>query len=718
VLLVAAGAMVDAAVAGAAAGIVELLLVAGSARIGWASLPALSLVVVGLSVAVVALAGAPLVVVMRGLGRHPSLRRFAGQIGSPGPDRVRALVGAAVWVASAGLVWLAVFGIQSASQGVFMDADSAALLIATVTTVLAAAALFLGAALAPALGRALASWRGLQRVTRGPAGLVLAVAVVVVVGLAARGVVGSVAPLWDPTPVYSLGAAGVALLIVAVARVSRRLGRRRLLAAGCALAALAVGALGTVGSAPRARRALMAHGELSRSALRVLHRLGDRDGDGFSGAFGGGDCDDGDAAVHPRSREIPGNARDDNCLGGDVEVGALARRLAPAPTADATAPRHDILLVTIDALRADRVSVYGYGRATTPVLDRLAGRGTRFGQAEAPSTVTRLSVPAILFGRYPSALPFERARGVWQLAKHRLPTLASTLAGAGYRTAALLPTQGMVGKQELAGFAETHTATVRAEGEPNPDNAAQVTDRAIAWISRQAKSRGGTAPWFLWIHYVDPHGPYERPPGARDFGSGPEDRYDGEIAHVDAQIGRLLASLSEGGRADRTIIVISSDHGESFGEHGTITHGKSLYEELTHVPLVIAVPGGAARLAAGRVSLVDLAPTVLDLVGLDAPAGMNGVSLAAAVRAGAPVPPHPVLAELLRDRRVPRDLVALYRGDWKLIRDLEVDAVELYDLRDDPDEADDRSDLDVSAELDVELGRVADAELAQLPAQP
>jgi arylsulfatase A-like enzyme len=172
--------------------------------------------------------------------------------------------------------------------------------------------------------------------------------------------------------------------------------------------------------------------------------------------------------------------------------------------------------------------------------------------------------------------------------------------------------------------------------------------------------------------------------------------------------------VAQGGGDRRTIVVVAADHGEAFGDHGTITHGKSLYEEQTHVPLVVAIPGGQPRTAAGPVGLVDLAPTLLDLVGVDTPPGMSGISLAAVIRDGAPVPDHPVLSELVRDARVPRDLLALHTPGWKLIRDLEVDTVELYDLAADPGELEDRSDEPLAAELRERLDRLADTELSPL----
>lgn len=149
-----------------------------------------------------------------------------------------------------------------------------------------------------------------------------------------------------------------------------------------------------MGEAPRARRAVVGHGEASLFVVRWLHRLTDGDGDGFADRFGGADYDDGDPAVFPGAPECPDDGRDENCVGGDVASAALAHRRARRPSAHPDAPRRDILLVTMDAVRADHTSAYGYRRRTTPTLEALAARGTRFDRAVAlPPSRTGLFPP-------------------------------------------------------------------------------------------------------------------------------------------------------------------------------------------------------------------------------------------------------------------------------------------------------------------------------------
>ncbi len=701
-----AHALLDAALAGVALGAADLAVIAARGGLGAPS----ALAAIALSLVIALVAGTPTLLMLRLVGRHPGVRLVATAVRAPGAERVATLVRLAVWLIALAAFWGAAYVIVAFASATYRHAGAAALLSATAIAGAGLVILLIASWLAPAAGRASSHSRALDRLTRGRVALALALFSAAVLAALANVLVQVIAPQWDPAPAYVYAVGGALLVAAAMAGIARRLSARRALLLGAACALVTLAGLVAVGQAPRARGAIMAHGAPSRASLRLLHRLTDGDGDGFSDRLGGGDCDDGDRRVHPRAPERPGNRRDDNCVAGDLAASALAHRQAPRPSRDPRAPRHDILLLTIDAVRADHTSAYGYRRPTTPRLEQLAGRATRFERAESSSSVTRWALPALLFGRHPTSMSVRVERGIRRPDPRGLPTLASTLAAAGYETRAILGLRGMVTDGNVAGFAEVEHLATPVAHLPHPDNAAEVSERAIRWL----RARSGKKPAFLWIHYIDPHGTYQRPPGAPDFGPSDVDRYDSEIAHVDAQIGRLLDAVAQGGGDRRTIVVVAADHGEAFGDHGTITHGKSLYEEQTHVPLVVAIPGGQPRTAAGPVGLVDLAPTLLDLVGVDTPPGMSGISLAAVIRDGAPVPDHPVLSELVRDARVPRDLLALHTPGWKLIRDLEVDTVELYDLAADPGELEDRSDEPLAAELRERLDRLADTELSPL----
>jgi arylsulfatase A-like enzyme len=314
-------------------------------------------------------------------------------------------------------------------------------------------------------------------------------------------------------------------------------------------------------------------------------------------------------------------------------------------------------------------------------------------------------MPALLFGRHTHTLPFTT--GPYPLmTPHALPTLASSLAAAGYRTAAVLSRDLPLSPPAFAGFRDVITVEQRRP-ERNVDNAGAVADRALAWLATPADG-----PRFLWVHMLDPHQPYDVPGDTPRF-PGPLGHYDAEIASADAAAGRIIAALDPA----RTIVVVTADHGEAFLDHHQRFHGSTLHEEEIHVPLVLAAPGLAARTITPSVSHLDLAPTLLDLVGLASPAGMQGLSLRAALH-GAPLPPRIIVAASKPSRLSGRSLVAAYDGRTKIIRDLDAWTVEVYDLATDPGEhAPRRHGAEVARMLDV-LDAATTAELATLPALP
>ena len=185
---------------------------------------------------------------------------------------------------------------------------------------------------------------------------------------------------------------------------------------------------------------------------------------------------------------------------------------------------------------------------------------------------------------------------------------------------------------------------------------AALSDEAVRWLESKAAA-DADPPWFLWLHYFDPHREYRAHPGTTTIeGSAELDRYDAEIAFTDAQIGRVLAALADTGLDRRTAVMFASDHGEEFGDHGGVDHGHTLFEELVRVPLVIRAPGFAPRRVPGTVQVVDVLPTVHELLGLEAPAVREGESLVPAM-VGAPLGERAALAELRRSDR--NDLASL-----------------------------------------------------------
>lgn len=234
------------------------------------------------------------------------------------------------------------------------------------------------------------------------------------------------------------------------------------------------------------------------------------------------------------------------------------------PSASVQTARYNVLLVTIDTLRADRLGCYGYAGAATPVLDALAARGVRFATAIAHVPLTTPSHASILTGLTPLRHGV-RDNGDFVL-PDRIPTLAEAFHDAGYRTAAFVSGFPLDRRFGLARGFDTYDDHL-PHGEDRRRSAYverpadQTTAAVRSWLE------GGTpSPWFLWVHYFDPHSPYEPPPDfAARFAGRP---YDGEVAFVDAQIGVLLALLEAKGLAPRTRVLVTADHGESLGEHG------------------------------------------------------------------------------------------------------------------------------------------------------
>lgn len=377
------------------------------------------------------------------------------------------------------------------------------------------------------------------------------------------------------------------------------------------------------------------------------------------------------AAGRPRARIAAGLL-----LFGAAAAGAGFLFLRPRP-------RPNVLLVTIDTLRADRLGCYGYSKAATPVLDALAGRGVRFTTAIAHTPLTAPSHASILTG----ALPFSH--GVRDNGSFVLPATATTLAevfhAAGYRTAGFIsgfPLDRRFGfargfqlyDDRLARGSDARRASYVERG------AAQTTRAAADWI------RAAGSPWFAWVHYFDPHAPYEPPPElAARFASS---LYDGEVAAVDRELGRVLAAVQ--GAPAGTVVLVTADHGESLGEHGEATHGVFVYDSTLRVPWILAGP----QIPSGRVSAVvargiDVAPTLLDYAGVRVPRGVLGRSLRPAAE-GREMTDAPAYAESLFCRL---SLGWAELRAWRTARFKLIDAPrpELYDLTSDPGETRDLS---------------------------
>lgn len=311
----------------------------------------------------------------------------------------------------------------------------------------------------------------------------------------------------------------------------------------------------------------------------------------------------------------------------------------------------NLVLVTVDTLRPDRLGVYGYEAAKTPVFDQLAAESVRFERAYAHSSLTLPSITTLLTGRLPAAHGLASNGGTLS---EGIDSLTSVLRAAGFRTAAFIGSFALRSETGLSRGFESYTDRYLSKEYFRPENPASfLTDGALVWLADLPPEER----FFLWIHYQEPHGPYIPPgfvappptPGEPELPMSDSNsglgaipryqwlghgrlseykiRYDAEIAEMDRQLGRLLAGLRRRGLFDDTLLVVTADHGEAFGEEDLfLAHGEGLGEVQQRVPLLLRVPGLAPRVRQDRVGLTDVAPTLLKLLGVDA-GGVSGVSL-------------------------------------------------------------------------------------------
>ena len=346
--------------------------------------------------------------------------------------------------------------------------------------------------------------------------------------------------------------------------------------------------------------------------------------------------------------------------------------------------RPDVFLITIDTLRADHVHCYGYDRIRTPALDLLAEQGIRFNQAFTPSPITNSSHTSIMTGLLPSSHGVNDF-GVPLATIY--PTLAELLTKGGYRTAAFIGAVILDSKNLAPGldrgfefydnFPELPTTTSRWGRLER--RGMEVEQRAESWLNTHPAGAH-----FVWVHLYDPHDPYEPPP---PYSEVYKDRlYDGEIAYADSALGHFLAYLKKLGWYEGAMIVVVGDHGEGLGEHHEDTHGIFLYDSTTRVPLIVKLPNRreAGRTVEGQVRTTDIMPTILKLLGIAAPANLDGDSLEPFLN-GIEATPRTVFGETnypLRFGWAP--LRSVRMEGFKFV---EAPKPELYDLRADPGES-------------------------------
>ena len=368
----------------------------------------------------------------------------------------------------------------------------------------------------------------------------------------------------------------------------------------------------------------------------------------------------------------------------------------------------NLILITIDTLRADHLGCYGYGRNTSPHIDQLAKKSVLFRNAITPRPKTSPSLTSILTGLYPHT---HGIRSNWVPLPEKFTTLAELLRKRGYRTAAVVG--NFVLKRKYSGL--DRGFELFDDRMPNRElnrnlrekTAAGINESALRWLEDNRDKH-----FFLWLHYQDPHGPYTAPPEYRNFfvqieedvisadlipkyqflpwipvrggnvdANAYRSAYDREIRYCDEAIGRLLGKLDELG-LNNTVIILVGDHGEGLGEHDYyFDHGKFVYDQSSRVPLIIHAPGvtGPGEIAS-QVNVMSIAPTILDLIGAPIPAGMETTSLLPLIRGTAEDDEECIFIERLNE------LKAVRTDRWKYILNLLTGEAELYDLESDPGE--------------------------------
>lgn len=490
-----------------------------------------------------------------------------------------------------------------------------------------------------------------------------------------------VAYLWSPGVLVVYALVAVFLRLTLGQRARRRLGG----AAGLVMAALLCVSATTYGARGRVRELVEQRSITGQRLVRFYQGLTDRDADGHSFAFGGADCDDADPNVYPGAPDPEGDGLDSDCFGGDGTPGLEDflgdGELAPTPPQTRS---KNVLFVLVDALRPDHLGARGYPRATSPNIDAFAERAVVFERARATSSRSVRSIPSMMTGLYASQIRYG-TEYLYPGVREENELLAEVLAQHGYQTSASIgtdyfsPVHGF-----FQGFSEVEQLDRAGPRHLPVDRAMEMLDRL------QAEAR----PWLLWVYFFNVHLPYLRDRHPSAFGPEPMDAYDTEIQLADAQFQRLLDELDRRGIRDDTVIVLVSDHGEAFDEHGNQGHSFTLYEEEIRSVLMIEAPGFSPRRVDEPVLLLDVAPTLRNLLGLPAPSRIAGRSLVPLMdgMTDARWRQRPLFSELLPDGLFPFDQKAVVSGDDKLIWWVREGRRELFELGRDPRERRDVAD--------------------------
>jgi arylsulfatase A-like enzyme len=414
-------------------------------------------------------------------------------------------------------------------------------------------------------------------------------------------------------------------------------------------------------------------------AVSLLQRLTDVDRDGFSSLFGGKDCAALDRSRFPGARETIANGIDEDCDGADALKAPSQSQVEPKFSSQPRLSEQpfNVLWYIVDSLRPDHLKMYGYPFDTSPTLTALAADAWVFDEAYSQSSTTALSVPSMFSGRNPLSMRFSR--GVFPNASGDETYLSRAFSARGYLSG--LAINAWV-KEFLPGIQHGFERVLVSPPEVNWRSGDYLLSNVFQLVS---EARALNKSFFAVAHVDDVHHPYLSAEGKAvpQFASaGEKARYDAGIALFDQGLRVAVEHLRYAGLWDRTILIVTADHGEEFAEHGGSIHSRTCYEEVTHVPLLIRVPGAAAQRVRQRVALIDLAPTLLELLGARSEPGMlDGQSLFIPVyEPGVLDPERPIFCAIhqVMEGRQPLFIRAVRRGPWAFFQELKTGRAELY----------------------------------------